>query len=411
MTRRVVITGIGAITPLGLNKDEFWEGLIKGKSGVERITSFDVSEFPTQIAAQVKNFEPTDYMEKKEARRMDRFIQFAIAVTQMALDDANLVIDKENGVECGVLMASGIGGIATFEEQHKILEKKGPRRVSPFTIPMMIPNMASGQVAIFFGAKGPCSTVVTACAASNNALGDAYEIIKRGDAQVMIAGGTEAAITPLSVAGFSSMGALSKRNDSPGSASRPFDKERDGFVIGEGAGVMILEKLEYALSRKAHIYAEVIGYGMAGDAYHITAPDPEGDGLVRAMNKAISKAGIRGEDVDYINAHGTSTPLNDKIETKSIKKVFDNHAYNLAISSTKSMTGHCLGAAGVIELVACVLSIKNDLIHPTINYEYPDPDCDLNYVPNKALSAPVNVAMSNSAGFGGHSVSLIVRKV
>ncbi len=370
---------------------------------------FDASEYPTRIAAEIKDFNPEDYMDKKDARRMDRFVQFAVAASQKALEDAGLEIGSNCEPErVGVKIGSGIGGLNTWEEQHRILLEKGPKRVSPFFIPMMIANMASGQVSILTGAKGPNSTTVTACATGSHTIGDSFRIIQNGDADVMICGGAEATITPTGLAGFCSMRAMSTRNDEPERASRPFDRERDGFVMGEGSGILILESLEHAQKRGARIYAEVIGYGMSGDAHHITDPDP--DGAARCMMMAIRDAGIRPEDVDYINAHGTSTPTGDISETNAIKKTFGEHAYRLAVSSTKSMTGHLLGAAGGIEAVICGLTLYHGVIAPTINLEYKDEQCDLDYVPNEARPADVRVAMSNSFGFGGHNATIVLRK-
>lgn len=408
MKRSVVITGIGAISPIGSGKEAYWKGLVSGTPGVTRISTFDTSSYSTRIAAEVKDFDPLDFVDRKEVRRMDRFCQFAVAASRMALEDAGLPAE-ELGSDCGVLIATGIGGLGTLETQHRALLEKGPRRINPLTIPMIIPNMASAQVAIAFGARGPCTTVVTACAASSNGIGDAFEIVRRGDADVMIAGGSEACISPVSVAGFGIMGALSSRNDEPWAASRPFDRERDGFVIGEGAGVVILEERRRAESRGARIYAELSGYGMACEAVHVTGLSPDGDGLVRAMTAALEQAGTRPEEVDYLNAHGTSTPLNDPVETLAIKRVFGDDPARLAVSSTKSMTGHCLGAAGALELIACAMAIERGVVPPTINYEFPDEDCDLDYVPNHAREMSVNVAISNSQGFGGHCAALVAR--
>lgn len=408
--RRVVVTGLGVVSPIGIGKDEFWTGLKTGKNGVAKITYFDASQFDAQIAAEVKNFDPSQYLDKKEARRLVNFITFAIVAAQMALKDSGLEINDSNAPNVGVLIGSGIGGIKFLEEQAKILSEKGPSKCSPFMVPLMINDMAAGMVSIKTGAKGPNSCTTTACASGTHSIGDAYEIIKRGDADVMITGGTEAAITPLGIAGFCAAGALSNRNDEPEKASRPFDAQRNGFVMGEGAGVVILEELEHAKKRGANIYAEVIGYGMSGDAYHMTAPHETGDGAIRAMKMAIKNAKISPDQIDYINAHGTSTELNDKLETLAIKNVFGEHAKKLAISSTKSMIGHLLGAAGAVEFVALVLSIKEDFVHPTINYEFPDPDCDLDYVPNVGRQMKVNIAMSNSFGFGGHNAILIAKK-
>ena len=405
--RRVVITGVWAITPVGTGTENYWRALLDGKSGVGAITHFDASEYTTRIAAEVKDFDPEQYIERKEAKRMDRFVQFAVAVSKLAVEDSGLEIKANNADRVGVLIGSGIGGTGTWEEQHRILLERGPGRVSPFFVPMLISDMGSGMVSILLGAKGPNLTVVTACATSTHAIGEAFEIVKRGDADVMIAGGSEAAVTPLAVAGFCSMRALSTRNDEPERASRPFDLNRDGFVVGEGAGTVIVEALDHALSRGAPIYGEIIGYGASGDAYHITAPAPEGEGAARSMAAAISDAGIRPGDVDYINAHGTSTDANDKLETTAIKTVFGDHAYKVAISSTKSMIGHLLGAAGAVEAIVCLCAIRDGIVPPTINYETPDPECDLDYVPNTARKMDVRVAMSNSFGFGGHNATLV----
>lgn len=408
--KRVVVTGLGVVTPLGLDIPSLWNALISGKSGVGYITLFDASNYPTKIAAEVKGFLPEKYFDPKEAKRLDRFAQFALVAADMAIKDANLSLENENLNEIGVLVGSGVGGLFTIETQHTVLLQKGPSRVSPFLIPMLIIDMASGQIAIKYGFKGPNSAVVTACASGAHAIGDAFKIIQRGDASVMIAGGAEAAITPLGLAGFCAMKALSVCNDEPTRASRPFDAKRDGFVMGEGAGIVVLESLDHALARGARIYAEVIGYGMSADAYHITAPIPDGSGATLAMQRAIADAQIKPEQVSYINAHGTSTELNDKTETLAIKNVFGDYAYKIPISSTKSMIGHMLGAAGSVEFIVCVLSVYYDLIHPTINYEFPDPECDLDYVPNKARKCEVNIALSNSLGFGGHNATLIVKK-
>ncbi len=406
----MVVTGMEVISPLGNNKEDFWSSISRGKSGVRRLTRFDAGEYDSQIAGEVIGFDPISRLGKKESRRLDRFAQLALVTALDAVGDARLSIDEEDVNEIGVFIGSGIGGMATFEEQCRILSEKGPARVSPFFIPMLIVNMASGQVSIKLGVKGPNSCVATACASAAHAIGDSYRIIQRGEAEVMITGGAEAAITPLGVAGFCAMKALSTRNDEPEKASRPFDKKRDGFVIGEGAGIVVLESLGHALKRGAHIYGEVVGYGMSGDAYHITAPAPRGEGAARSMELALQDADLRPESVDYINAHGTSTPLNDKFETRAIKTVFGKQAKQVAISSTKSMTGHLLGAAGGVELIACLLAMERSLIPPTINYEEPDPECDLDYVPNQARKAEVKVAMSNSLGFGGHNATLLVRK-
>jgi len=408
--RRIVITGMGVISPVGTGLNKFWTSLINGQSGIDKITRFDTSNLPTKIAGEVKDFNPENYIEKKELKRLDRFTQFAISATKMALEDSALDLSAVDRTRVGVILGSGIGGTITWEEQHKNLLNKGAGRVSPFFIPMMIVNMASGQVSMAFELKGPNFTVVTACASGTNAVGEAFRTLQRGDADIIISGGTEAPITELSLAGFSSMKALSTRNDEPSRASRPFDRDRDGFVMGEGAGILVMETLDSALKRNAKIYAEVIGYGTTADAYHLTQPAPEGEGASRAMKAAISDAGISANDVDYINAHGTSTPLNDKFETLAIKHTFGEHAYQLAVSSTKSMTGHLLGAAGAVETIASVLATYNDEIPPTINYENEDPECDLNYVPNKAIKRTVNVALSNSMGFGGHNACIIVKK-
>ncbi len=408
--RRVVVTGLGVISPVGSTVASFWESLLEGKSGVGLIESFDVSAYPTKIAAQVKDFNPGDFLSRKEARRMDRFVQFACAATRMALEDAELRIDTKLADRTGVWIGSGIGGLETYEVQHANLLNKGVGSVSPFFIPMLIPNMASGQVSIIFGAKGPNGCTVTACATGTNCIGDAFRIIQRGDADVMIAGGAEAAVTPLGMAGFCAMKALSTRNDEPQKASRPFDADRDGFVMGEGAGIVVLEEMEQALKRGAKIYAEVIGYASTSDAYHIVQPAPDGEGAARAFTLALQDAGIEPTDVDYINAHGTSTDMNDPMETQAIKTAFGEHAYKLAVSSTKSMTGHMLGAAGAVEFIVAVLACKNDVIPPTINYTTPDPECDLDYVPNTCRQQAVRVAVSDSLGFGGHNAVLVVRK-
>ncbi|MGB9839102.1 beta-ketoacyl-ACP synthase II [Thermovenabulum sp.] len=410
MKKRVVVTGLGVVSPVGIGVNKFWESLINGKSGISRIEFLDTSDLPVQIGGEIKDFNPEEFIDKKEAKKMDRFTQFAIAAAKMAIEDAKLNIDQIDRERIGVVLGSGIGGVITWEEQHKILMEKGPKRVSPFFIPMMIANMASAQISMEFNFKGPNVTTVTACASGTTAIGEAFKMLQDGRAEVIIAGGTEAPITPLSIAGFSSMKALSTRNSEPERASRPFDRERDGFVMGEGAGVLVLETLENALKRNARIYAEVLGYGSTADAYHLTQPAPDAEGAARAMEIAIKDANIKPEDINYINAHGTSTPLNDKFETIAIKRVFKEHAYKLYISSTKSMTGHLLGAAGAVEGIATILSVYNDEIHPTINYEYEDPECDLNYVPNKFVKTKVNFALSNSMGFGGHNASVIFGK-
>jgi len=411
MVERVVITGMGVVTPVGNNKDEFWKSISSGKSGISRITHFDASDMRSQIAGKVKGFQPEDFLNRKEARRLPQFIQYAIACAKMALEDSSLCLSDVDLCRAGVIIGSGIGGIAVIEENHKILLSQGPRRVSPFLIPFEIINMASGQLSIIFGLKGPNSAVATACATSNNAIGDSFKIIQRGDADIMFAGGTEACLTPLTVAGFCSMRALSTRNDEPEKASRPFDKNRDGFVMGEGAGVVILESLKHAKKRNAKIYAEIIGYGMSSDAYDMVHPDKEGDGAARAMLAAIKDAKISLNEVDYINAHGTSTPVGDVSETLAIKQVFGDRAHSIPVSSTKSMMGHLMGAAGAVEMVASVLALENNFIPPTINYEVSDPECDLDYVPNKGRPAQINVALSNAFGFGGHNTTLIVQNI
>jgi 3-oxoacyl-[acyl-carrier-protein] synthase II len=410
MNNRVVITGCGVVSSLGQNVSTFWNNLLAGKSGVSHIESFDVSNYNTKIAAEIKDFNPEDYMDRKDVKRADRFAQFGVAGAKLAIEHAKLEITAENAHRVGVYVGSGIGGLQTWEEQHEVLLNKGPRRVSPFFIPMMIANMASGLISIMTGAKGPNSASISACATGTHAIGDAFHIIKRGQADVMIAGGTEATIRPTALAGFNSARALSTRNDEPEKASRPFDAERDGFVMGEGAGVVVLESLEHALKRGANIIAEVVGYGMSGDAYHLTSPAEEGEGASRSMMEAMKDADLQPSDIDYINAHGTSTELNDKFETLAIKNTFGDHAYKLAISSTKSMTGHLLGAAGGVEAIVCALSIQDQILAPTINYENPDPDCDLDYVPNEARKTKVDVALSNSLGFGGHNATIILRK-
>ncbi len=410
MKKRAVITGLGCITPIGIGKDSFWDSLIKGVSGIGHITQFDTEDFSTKIAAEVKDFDAEDHIERREVKKMDRFTQFAVAAAQMAVEDAGLNIEKIDTERFGVVLGAGMGGLYTLEDQAKKLMERGPKRVSPFFVPMMIPNIASGQVSIALGAKGTNILIVTACASSTNAIGEAFRIIQYGDADIVITGGTEASITPLSVAGFCSMKALSTNNDEPQKASRPFDKNRDGFVMGEGAGIFLIEELEHALKREATIYAELIGYGRSSDAHHITTPAPGGEGAVRAMICALNDAGINYDIIDYINAHGSSTIYNDKFETEAIKSVFKEHAYRLDVSSTKSMTSHLLGAAGGIEAIACIMAIVNGFIPPTINYETPDPECDLNYVPNKPKKADIGYALSNSLGFGGHNASIIFKK-
>lgn len=409
MSNRVVITGLGVVTSLGNKINEFWNNIINGKSGIKKITKFDSEDFSTQIAAEISDFDSSEFIDKKSAKRMGLFTEYVIVAAQRALSNAGLDINEGNATDVGVLIGSGIGGIEVIEEQIKRMLKRGPRRVSPFFIPMMISNMASGQVSIYTGAKGPNSNAVTACASGTTAIGEAVEIIKRGDAKAMIAGGTEAAVTKSAVAGFGNMRALSTRNEEPEKASRPFDKDRDGFIIGEGSGIVVLEELEFALDRGADIYGEVIGYGMSGDAHHITQPAPEGEGAARAMEMAIEKAGIDILDVDYINAHGTSTPLNDKYETMAIKNVFKDYAREILVSSTKSMTGHMLGAAGGIETIISILALKDQIIPPTTNYENPDPDCDLDYVPNQAREVKnLKTVLTNSFGFGGQNACLLL---
>lgn len=409
--RRVVLTGLGVVSPVGNDVPTFWDSLLKGKSGISRITYFDSTNFPSQIAGEVKNFDASLYMGKKEIRHTDRFVHFAVAAAKQALDDSKLNLSQEDLNRFGVLVGSGIGSLKVIEDQTREYIKNGVKRISPFLIPMLIVNEAAGWISIIFGLKGPNSCVATACATGSHAIGDAYRIIQRGEADVMVCGGTESAITPLGVGGFCALRALSCRNDRPEAASRPFERDRDGFVIAEGSGVVVLEELEHALKRSAPIYCEMVGYGMSSDAYHVTAPDPSGDGASRAMKAALSDGNIKTDEVDYINAHGTSTMLNDKIETKAIKIVFGEHAKNIAVSSTKSVTGHLLGGAGGVEFVVLGLTIKNSIVPPTINYDNPDPECDLDYVPNVARKMQVNIALSNSLGFGGHNATLAVKKL
>ncbi len=403
---------MGVVTPVGLNVDDFWNSLLHGVSGISRIEHFDTTDFPTKIAGSIKDFQPEAMLnlDRKEIRHMDRFVQFAVAASKMALSHSGLQITEDIANRVGVYIGSGIGGLMTLEEQHRNLLERGPKRVSPFFIPMMIGNMASGQVSILFGAKGPNSAPVSACATSANAIGDAFKMIERGIADAMICGGAESTLTPLAFAGFCSAKALSERNEEPERASRPFDSGRDGFVMGEGAGILVLEELEFAKKRGANIIAEVVGYGMSADAYHLVQPDPNGDGAARSMQAAVDDAGISPQDVDYINAHGTSTPLGDLAETKAVKKVFGEHAYKLSVSSTKSMTGHLLGAAGGIEAIASILAIRDHIMPPTINLDDPDPECDLDYVPNQPKTKDLTYTMSNSFGFGGHNASLIFKK-
>jgi 3-oxoacyl-[acyl-carrier-protein] synthase II len=409
--KRIVVTGIGVVSPVGVGKTNYWNSLVSGVSGIGRITHFDPTGFDVQIAAEVKGFDVTNWIERKESRRMDRFVHFGVAAALDAIEDAGLKITSANAERVGVLVGSGIGGLQTLEDQVKVLIQNGPSKISPFLIPMMIADMASGHISIITGAKGPNSTVVTACATGAHALGDSLEIIRRGAADVMICGGTEAAVTQIGVAGFGNMKAMtSKYNDNPTKASRPFEAGRDGFVIGEGAGVVVLESLEHAEARGAHIYCELGGYGMSGDAYHMTQPAAGGEGVARAMVAALKDADVQPEMVGYINAHGTSTPLNDKNETAALKSVFGDHAYKLAVSSTKSMTGHLLGGAGGIEAVAAALAIHTGVLPPTINYDNPDPDCDLDYIPNVARNLQVDVAVSNNSGFGGHNAVIVMKR-
>jgi len=409
MERRVVVTGMGAVTPLGSGVEPTWEGMRTGRSGIANVTLFDASAFSSQIAGEVKDFDPAVWIEPREVRHTDRFVQFAIAASKMAVDDAGLDFDALDRNRVGVLIGSGIGGTWTWEAQHRILLEKGPGRVSPFFIPMMIMDMAAGRVAMLFGARGPNSAVATACATSAHAAGDAAEIIRRGDAEIMIAGGAEAAVSPLALGGFCAMRALSRRNDDPPAASRPFDRDRDGFVMAEGAGTLILEEVEHARRRGAPIHGEIIGYGMSADAYHITQPSPDGDGMARSMEAALHDGALSADEVDYVNAHGTATPAGDPAETRALKRVFGERAGRVPSSSTKSVTGHLLGAAGAVELIACLCAIRDQVVPPTINLENPDPECDLDYVPNQARELRLRTAMTNSFGFGGHNATLIVR--
>ncbi len=410
MSRRVVITGLGAITPLGNSVPASWEAAINGRSGIEKIIRFDTTGFATQIAGEVKGFEPGKYIDKKEVKKMDLFVQYALAASQEAVDEAGLEISEEEADRTGVFVGAGLGGLATLERYHTALLEGGPRKVSPFFIPMLIANMAPAQIAIRFGAKGPNLSSVSACASANHALGDAFKVIQRGDADVMISGGTESVVTPLGIAGFNAMKALSLRNDAPQAASRPFDRDRDGFVLSEGAGIVILEELEHARRRGARIYAELVGYGLNADAYHMTAPSPGGDGAARCLVMALADARVDMSEVDYINAHGTSTPLNDIAETQAIKTVFRDEAKRLMVSSTKSVTGHLLGAAGGVEAIFTIKAIETGIIPPTINYENPDPDCDLDYVPNTAREVRVNIAISDAFGFGGTNACLAFKR-
>jgi 3-oxoacyl-[acyl-carrier-protein] synthase II len=407
---RVVVTGLGAVTPLGNSVPEYWRAICEGRSGVGPITRFDAKRLDARIAAEVKGFDPLKVIEKKELKKLDLFIQYALAAGVEAVEDAKVDFSQVDPARAGALVGSGIGGILSILEWHRVLLEKGPSRISPFFIPSLIVNMASGQLSIRYKLKGPNSSVVTACATGNHAIGDAFKIIQRGDADLMVAGGSEAIIDELPIGGFAQMKALSTRNDEPARASRPFDADRDGFVAGEGAGIVVLENAEHARRRGAHIYAEIVGYGMTADAYHMTAPDPDGDGAVRAMTGALRDGGVRPEDVGYVNAHGTSTPYNDRTETLAIKQVFGDHARRLAVSSTKSMTGHLLGAAGGIEAIVTVLAIQHGILPPTINYDTPDPECDLDYVPNVARKAEVELAISNGFGFGGTNATLAFRR-
>lgn len=408
--KRVVITGVGMITPLGIGVEESWKGLVDGNPGIRRITQFDASAFPTQIAGEVQNFNPEDYIELKEIKKMDRFIHFALAAAEMAVKDAGFSVTGQNADRVGVIVGSGIGGLHAIEHYHSVLLEKGPRKITPFFIPMLVVNLAAGQISIRFGAKGPNSAVATACATGSHAIGDAFKIIQRGDADAVIAGGTEAVITPLGIGGFNAMKALSTRNDAPEKASRPFDIARDGFVMGEGAGIVILESFENAMDRGAKIYAEIVGYGMTADAYHITAPAPGGEGAARCMAMALNDGGVSASEVGYINAHGTSTKFGDELETSAIKTVFGDHAYKLTVSSTKSMIGHLLGAAGGVEGVISILAVHHDIVPPTINLDNPDPECDLDYVPHQARRMTVDYALTNSFGFGGTNACLLFKK-
>jgi 3-oxoacyl-[acyl-carrier-protein] synthase II len=410
MGRRVVITGLGMVSPLGLGVEENWQALIAGRSGIGPITRFDVTDYPCKIAGELKGFNPEDWVPKKDVKKMDLFILYAMAASELAMKDASFAIQPAEAERVGVFIGSGIGGLPSIERQHAILLKEGPRRVSPFFIVGLIVNMASGQVSIRYGAKGPNQAACTACATGTHAIGDAYEIIRRGEADAMIAGGTEGVIAPLCVGGFSAMRALSTRNEAPEKASRPFDRDRDGFVIGEGAGVVILEELGHAVRRHARIYAEVVGYGLSGDAYHVSAPSEDGDGPIRVMRNALRSAGIAPSEIDYVNAHGTSTPQGDAVESRALKAVFGDHARVLAVSSTKSMTGHLLGGAGGLETAITALAVQRDLVPPTINYTTPDPECDLDYVPNEARRLPVRHGLNNSFGFGGTNAALVLRK-
>jgi len=413
MERRVVVTGMGAVSPLGIGVDATWEGMRAGRSGISKITLFDASEFTSQIAGEVRDFVPEEWMEAREVRHTDRFVQFAMGAAAMAVDDSGLdfASDAVDGGRAGVLIGSGIGGTWTWESQHRNLLEKGPRRVSPFFIPMLIMDMASGRIAMRYGAKGPNLSIATACATSAHAVGEASEIIRRNDADIMIAGGAEAAVSPLALSGFCSLRALSRRNDDPAGASRPFDRDRDGFIMAEGAAVLVLEEFEHARSRDASIYGEIIGYGATADAYHITDPQPDGEGMAASMSVALADARINPDEIDYINAHGTATQVGDPAETKGIKTVFGDRAERLPISSTKSVTGHLLGATGAMEVIACMCAIRDGVIPPTINLDHPDPECDLDYVPHTAREAKIETALTNSFGFGGHNATLVLRSL
>jgi 3-oxoacyl-[acyl-carrier-protein] synthase II len=409
--RRVVVTGVGTVSPLGCGNNKNWDALTAGKSGIGLITRFDTSDMPVKIAGEIHDFNAEEFIDKKEIKKMDLFIQYALAAAHYAMEDSGLVINEENAERVGVLVGAGLGGLPTIEKYHTILQESGPKKISPFFIPMLIINLAPGHISIRYGAKGPNISSVSACATSTHSIGDAYHIIKRGDADAMIAGGTESVITPLGINGFAAMKALSDRNDDPASASRPFDKNRDGFVMGEGAGIVVLEEYEAAKARGAKIYAEVVGYGLTGDAFHLTAPAPGGEGGARSMKMALKNAGVAPEQVDYVNAHGTSTPLGDMYETMAIKSIFGEHAKKMMVSSTKSMTGHLLGAAGGIEAVYTLMAMDRSVVPPTINYTDADPECDLDYVPNTARDAKIDYAMSNNFGFGGTNATLLFKKV
>ena len=408
--QRVVVTGLGVISPVGNDKERFWSNICSGKNGIGRISQLDPASYGSKIAGEVKDFDPSKYISPKEMKRMAKFVQFAVAAAGMAIEDSSLDMAKEDPFNIGVLIGSGIGSLYTIEKQHNVFLARGPAKISPFTIPMLIINMASGQIAISFGIKGPNFGVVTACASGTHAIGSAFRIIQRGDAQMMLAGGSEACITTIGLGAFCAMKVLSDRNDQPEKASRPFDRDRDGFIMAEGAGVVVLESLEHAKQRNAPIYGELAGYGMSCDAYHMTAPEPTGEGGVRAISEALRDAKLAPRDISYINAHGTSTLLNDRVETLAIKKVFGEFSRKIPVSSIKSMTGHLLGAAGAVEFITCCLSIRDNIISPTVNYENQDPDCDLDYVPNRARKAEVKTAMSNSFGFGGHNAVLVVKE-